>query len=412
MERSPFVNNDERASDFCMYDQKQREDCTALILFLLFLQELKKLAFFFVVSFNCCIFADKVGKSRFCSRIRPNNFKMNQTSQIIRKRQLMYVLLVVAAVVLVCAGVSFWAFSYVMSAETHVRYVGLQNLISEKMTKTVSGTEVNAKNVFDEVEKHLDSPESVIAALKSKTSLAPDVRGYFAAFEPDYFKEKGRWFEPYVHHSDNSEFVLTMVGSARHDYTKSDWYVRAKKSKGSFWSEPYYYYDGTDISGHYCTFVEPLFDANGQLACVCGADITFDWLTKKLQQIDSLYRHHEPLNKYRLMRDLDFYSVVVDYEGTCLIHPDDKKLPIKDKDMLQDMLQKKSGTKEMTVDGVASTLYYGPIEGINWTLVVVTPKHDVLKPTLVVGMVLLTIAVLGIVAVWIICRRLRNEEEI
>ena len=326
------------------------------------------------------------------------------------KRQSMYVLLVVTAVIIVSVGMSFLAFSYVMRAETNVRYVGLQNIISEKMAKTIKGMETNAKNVFDEVEKHLDSPESVIAALQSKTSLAPDVRGYFAAFEPEYFKEKGKWFEPYVHHTDNSEFVLSMVGSARHDYTKSDWYVRAQKSKEGFWSDPYYYYDGTDMSGHYCTFVEPVFDATGRLACVCGADITFDWLTKELQRIDEQYQHHESLNKYVLMRNLGFFSVVVDHDGSCLIHPDNKKLPIKDKDMLQDLEQKKSGSQDMTVDGVPSTLYYGPIEGIDWALVVVVPRDDIQKPTLTMGFALFALAILGIMIVWIICRRISYAE--
>ena len=323
------------------------------------------------------------------------------------KRQSVYVLLVVTAVIIVITGASFWAFSNVMRAETNVRYVGLQNIISEKIAKTLEGMETNAKNVFDEVGKHLDSPDAVISALQSKTSLAPDVRGYFAAFEPEYFKEKGRWFEPYVHHTDGSEFELSMVGSARHDYTTSDWYVRAKKLKEGFWSDPYYYYDGTDISGHYCTFVEPLFDSDGKLACVCGADITFDWLTKELQRIDDQYRHHESLNKFRLMRNLDFFSVVVDHDGSCLIYPDNRKLPIKDPAILQDLQQKRCGAVDMTVDGVSSRLYYGPIEGIDWSLVVVTPKHDAQKPMLMTGLLLMAIAIMGIIVVWIICRRIR-----
>lgn len=323
------------------------------------------------------------------------------------KRQSVYVLLVMTAVIIVITGASFWAFSNVMRAETNVRYVGLQNIISGIIAKTLEGMETNAKNVFDEVGKHLDSPDAVISALQSKTSLAPDVRGYFAAFEPEYFKEKGRWFEPYVHHTDGSEFELSMVGSARHDYTISDWYVRAKKLKEGFWSDPYYYYDGTDISGHYCTFVEPLFDSDGKLACVCGADITFDWLTKELQRIDDQYRHHESLNKFRLMRNLDFFSVVVDHDGSCLIYPDDKKLPIKDPAILLDLQQKRCGAVDMTVDGVSSRLYYGPIEGIDWSLVVVTPKNDVQKPMLMTGLLLMAIAIMGIIVVWIICRRIR-----
>ena len=337
--------------------------------------------------------------------------QFSSTSSRVAKRQSMYVLLVVIAVIMVSIGASFWAFSYAMKAETNVRYVGLQNMISVRMSETIGDMETNAKNVFDEVGKHLDTPETVIAALMSKTSLAPDVRGYFAAFEPDYFKEKGKWFEPYVHHTDNSEFELSMVGSARHDYTKSDWYVRAEKSKESFWSDPYYYYDGTSMSGHYCTYVEPVFDASGRLACVCGADITFDWLTKELQRIDNLYKNHESLNKFRMRRTLDFFSVVVDKDGSCLIHPEEKKLPIKDKGMLQDLVEKKCGSVDMTVDGVPSTLYYGPIEGIDWTLVIVAPKDDVQKPLHTMGLGLLAVAVLGIIVVWIVCRRIRYAEK-
>jgi len=321
------------------------------------------------------------------------------------KKQSVSVLLVVIAVIVVCAGVSFWAFSYAMKAETYARYVGLQNILAEKMIKTVHGVEINARNVFDEVGKNMESPEAVIDALKSKTSLAPDVRGYFAAFEPHYFKEKGTWFEPYVHHTDSSEFMLTMVGSARHDYTKSDWYVRAKKSKHAFWSDPYYYYDGTSISGHYCTFVEPIYDETGQLACVCGADITFDWLTKQLQRIDDQYKGCDLLNKYRMKRKLDFFSVVIKEDGSSIIYPENKKISVKDEQMLQDIAQKKSGTIDMTVDGEPSTLYYGPIEGIDWTLVVVAPKCEIEKPLLFVGIGLLLVALMGIIVVEMIIRR-------
>ena len=75
------------------------------------------------------------------------------------------------------------------------------------------------------------------------------------------------------------------------------------------------------------------------------------------------------------------------------------------------MQQKKSGTLDMTVGGIASTLYYGPIDGMNWSLAVVTPKDDVQKPTLTMGLVLLVIAVLGIIITWIICRRISYAKE-
>ena len=129
------------------------------------------------------------------------------------KRFRMYVLLTVLAVFVVFSAVALWTCYQAVSAESHVRYAGMMNIASGKIAKTIRGMEMNAMNVFDEVEKHLDSPESVIAALESKTSLNPEVRGYFAAFEPEYFPQKGTWFEPYVVHVDTSDFEVHMVGT-------------------------------------------------------------------------------------------------------------------------------------------------------------------------------------------------------
>ena len=92
-------------------------------------------------------------------------------------------------VMIVVLALSFRICYHAVRAESHVRYVGMMNVASEKIAKTIRGMEMNAKNVFDEVEKHMSSPETVVAALESKTSLNPDVRGYFAAFE---FRAEGK----------------------------------------------------------------------------------------------------------------------------------------------------------------------------------------------------------------------------
>ena len=283
-------------------------------------------------------------------------------------RTILYVVLAVLLVV-----ISLWSSHKAAKAERHIRYVGILNLASEKISKTIRGMEMNAMNEFDEVEKHLDTPESVIAALESKTGLNPDVRGYFAAFEPDYFPQKGTWFEPYVVHVDTSAFELRMVGSARHNYHKSDWYVRAKKSNDSFWSDPYYYYDGTNISGHYATFVKPVFDKSGRLACVCGADMTFEWLSKELGRIDKEIKQDALLNMYRI-DDAEFYTVIINDDGSSIAYPEGKKVSLTSELTLKDLSEKKSGVVDMVVNGVPSTVYYGPIEYVDWFAAIVVTK--------------------------------------
>ena len=336
------------------------------------------------------------------------NMKNNTETGKVRKT----ILLIVASVLLLMLVVSFLICHYAIMKQAHVGYMGIMNVASEKISKTVGGMEMNAMNVFDEVGKHMDSPESVIDALKSKTSLNPDVKGYFAAFVPNYFPQKGQWFEPYVHRTDSrGGFTVRDVGSASHDYTKSDWYIQALDAKGSFWSDPYFYYDGTGISGRYCTFVKPVFDASGRLACVCGADMTFEWLTNELKRMDDATRRSDMLSKFRMFAGLDFYTVLLDKDGNCIAYPLGRSAPLKDEEVLRNLAAKKSGSIDVTVNGVPSTAYYAPMEHIGWSVAVIVPDHVVWKPLLIVGAVLLTVAVFGLLVVWLALRRGVNQRK-
>lgn len=322
------------------------------------------------------------------------------------KRMKRNVLLTVLLVFVVFSSIVLCACYQAAISESHVRYVGMMNIASEKIAKTIRGMEMNAMNEFDEVEKHLDSPESVIAALESKTSLNPEVRGYFAAFEPNYFPQKGTWFEPYVVHVDTSAFEVRMVGSARHNYHKSDWYIRAKKSNKSFWSDPYYYYDGTDISGHYTTFVKPVFDAQGRLVCVCGADMTFEWLSKELQRVDEGFRNNELLNRFLLNGKEDFYTVVINNDGSCIASPEGKKVSLTQDQLVNSLSRKESGTLDLTIKGVPSTVYYGPIDYVDWSVAIVVAKQSMWGPLLKMSLVLLLVVAIGMLMVWLAVRKL------
>ena len=336
------------------------------------------------------------------------NMKNNTETGKVRKS----ILLIVASVLLLMVVVSFLICHYAIMKQAHVGYMGIMNVASEKISKTVGGMEMNAMNVFDEVGKHMDSPESVIDALKSKTSLNPDVKGYFAAFVPNYFPQKGQWFEPYVHRTDSwGGFTVRDVGSASHDYTKSDWYIQALDAKGSFWSDPYFYYDGTGISGRYCTFVKPVFDASGRMACVCGADMTFEWLTNELKRMDDATRRSDMLSKFRMFAGLDFYTVLLDKDGNCIAYPLGRSAPLKDEEVLRNLAAKKSGSIDVTVNGVPSTAYYAPMEHIGWSVAVIVPDHVVWKPLLIVGAILLGVAVFGLLVVWLALRRGVNQRK-
>lgn len=290
-----------------------------------------------------------------------------------RLSRLVVIGVLVAALILVV--LSAVALNYTMKAERNARYVGMMNVVAEKLSKTVRGMEMNAENVFDEVAKHLDSPQAVIDALGSKASLNPDVIGYFAAFVPNYFPQEGQWFQPYVHKGDSTEFVLTLVGSARHDYTTSTWYVQGVKEKESFWSEPYYYEDNLNVaSGYYMTFATPIFDAQGRMACVCGADMTQEWMISQLRQIEDEVRDDELLNSYQLPGNDDFFIVILNDDGTSFAHPDGDIVTMSDEAFVNDLKQHRRGIAELEVNGVPSRVYYAPLKRTHWSVAIVVAE--------------------------------------
>ena len=322
------------------------------------------------------------------------------------KKYMRSIMLETLAVFIVASGISYWIYYQAVKSASHTHYVGIMNVAAEKIGNTVSSMEMNAMNEFDEVEKHLDTPASVIAALESKTSLNPEVRGYFAAFEPNYFPSEGQWFEPYVHHVDDNDFEVRQVGSASHNYHKSEWYIRAKDTKESFWSDPYYYFDGTSISGHYTTFVKPIYDKTGNLACVCGADMTFEWLSKEVQQIDDESRNNDLLNFFLLNDGGEFYTVVLNNDGSSIASPEGKPVKLTEDQVGQSLELRKSGMVETKINGQHSTVYYTPIERVNWSVAVVVTDQGIAKAMIKFGIILLLITILGMIVVWLACRRL------
>lgn len=324
------------------------------------------------------------------------------------KRQSWYILASLSIVILLVTSLSYMAFSAVMRVETQGRYSGVQNSVSAQLGGTLGRIEMSANNVFNEVENRLSTPEAAINALESESDLNPDVRGYFAAFVPNFFPEKGTWFEPYVHHNDTTGYTVSQVGSARHDYTKSPWFIRARNIKMAFWSDPYFYYDGTNISGHYCTYVKPLYTLDGSLACVCGADITFEWLNTELERIVNRCRYAPQFSRFKFMRDFDFYAVVFYKDGTCLLHPSDKNITIKDEKVLKDIEEGRTGIIDMDIDGVPSRIFYGGIVNLEWSLAIIAPISDLNKPFLYIGIGLALLALIGIIIVYFICRRINN----
>ena len=67
------------------------------------------------------------------------------------------------------------------------------------------------------VEANMDSPKHIFGALEQIIKINKRLAGCFVAFEPDYFKGQGRWFEAYAYHTDSTNVDFRQIGSPQHD---------------------------------------------------------------------------------------------------------------------------------------------------------------------------------------------------
>ena len=75
--------------------------------------------------------------------------------------------------------------------------------------------------------------------------------------------------------------------------------------------------------------------------------------------------------------------------------------------MLKDLQQGRSGVATgLDIDGETCVVYYGPVEYVNWSIAVIVPQSDILKPMLTIAIFLMSMVIFGMLVVWFVCKRI------
>ena len=145
---------------------------------------------------------------------------------------------------------------------------------------------------------------------------------------------------------------------------------------------------------------------------------------------DSLYRHIKRidvgLNEFNPFftdtnendnKEVWAYSIVIDSLGNYIYHPDRQRIGRSNffddirqsPDSLRQQLAHGLATTEIceqkiTVDDVASYIFYFGMRDAKWTNAIVVPKDGLLVPAIITGLILLTIIILGLLAAYWISR--------
>ena len=287
------------------------------------------------------------------------------------------------------------------------RALYLMDGIGGNLETMLESVEIASKNNVAEIEEHLDSPEAVFAAMEHELRLNKGFLGCGVAFEPDYFKTQGRWFEAYVKMDDSLRVERSQIGSARHDYFSQEWYVqglRMERGQG-YLSDPYLDEDGGKRI--VCTYSVPVHDRQGRKVGVYGIDLNLSWLEASILNEEKKIKRTELLENDEDSDDEDmaFFIQILDSRGRKIAGSETL-----DDQTLQKILKEDSiDFKSMKLRGITYHVNSKRIARTGWTLVVAQHDDFVYLYGYVLGIVMLFFMSLGAIVIFFFTRRSINR---
>ncbi len=293
-------------------------------------------------------------------------------------------------------------------------YRDMLELTNEKVERMLTAVEVSAVNNVDAIEHSLSNPTDMVAVLEKELRLNPHIIGCGAAFKPGYYPAKGKWYEPYVARREGGVMETRQIGGSSHDYFQSEWYRQPMETGRGYWSDPYY--DEAGAKATLCTYSMPLRDKKGDIVGVFGADVSLEWLTRQMKEIDVR------VNEGTMGTGIDTlraYSFILGRNGNYIAHPNPDFILLENyfdenSDTPSDtayvrigkeMLAGKAGNGSAVFNDVPSYVFYAPLARASWSMAIVVPRETALVPGAAISTIMLFFVILGLLAVILVCRR-------
>ena len=245
-----------------------------------------------------------------------------------------------------------------------------------RVNSILERVEVATNNTDWLINRHLDGPDSMFIYSRRLLENNPDLNGCSIAFEPDFFKQKGRYFSAFSLRNDG-EILTTQEGNEHYEYFYMDWYQLCKLLDRPVWTEPFIDYNPEDIYSKdmIASYCKPIKDRNGKYVGTISVDLSLTWLSNTISAVKP-YPHS--------------YSIMIGQGGTFFVHPDSTKLffhtifteTLEHEDTAltalgHAMQRGEEGMRQLVIDGQESYVFYKPLGNTGWSVAIVCPESDI-----------------------------------
>ena len=281
-----------------------------------------------------------------------------------------------AAVVFIAAlGFLFYQSRETVRQEAVNRATQILDKTSLRVEGILNRVEVANKMTLWLVERHPENADSMFVYSRGILLNNPDFYNCSIAFEPNYFKDRGRYFSAYSK-CDGDSIRTIQGGNDSYQYFFADWYLMPILLDHPCWTEPYMDYDvQTNTSEMVTSYCQSVKDRNGQVIGVVNTSLSLNWLSQTISAVKP-YPHS--------------YSIMIGRGGTYFVHPDTAKITrqtiftqtIEQPDTALSSLgyamqRGEQGMKRMSLNGENCYVFYKPLGQTGCSMAIVCPETDI-----------------------------------
>ena len=304
---------------------------------------------------------------------------MNEILKYIRRklsiRVSLWVVLFAAIIFTVALGFLFFQSREAVRQEAISHASQILDKTSLRVEGILNRVEVASNMTKWLVLRHPDKADSMFVYSRSMLANNPDFYNCSIAFEPYYFKDKGRYFSAYTKHIGDSLRTI-QGGSDSYQYFFTDWYLMSTLLDKPSWTEPYMDLDvATNTSEMVTSYCQTIKNKDGQKIGVINTSLSISWLSNTISAIKPYPNS---------------YSIMIGRGGTYFVHPDSTKITRQtiftqtlehpDTAMValgHAMQRGEEGMKHMNIDGKDCYVFYKPLGNTGCSMAIVCPEKDI-----------------------------------
>ena len=342
----------------------------------------------------------------YIMNVREHAKKMAEKSVTRRSRWTGLLLILIAVAIL--GAISLIQAYYAQAGirnEAKTKAESQLNAIKSGILNVVNQAESAVRNNVWLAQWCLNNPDSLANIPNLIVNNNPIVAGSTIAMVPNYYKNRPL-YSPYTAIT-NGEIIETSLATPEYDYPSQEWFTKPIELEREYWSEPYIDKGGGEIL--MTTYSYPIKDSQGRIAAVLTADLDLEWLKA-------------------LVNDIQIYpgafSTVVSRTGRLMVGPDNRLIMTTTIDeyaskvedtasfnkLNRAMLNRESGSIQVTHHGTKNMVYYTPIEKTGWAMNIIIPESEMFAGLRKLDRLIRILQVLGLMLIIMIFRAIARSQ--